>query len=55
MVCASNVRARMTINKPDDFGGDFPPPDAKRRNLPLGWLLLAAALIALIALLALSY
>jgi hypothetical protein len=49
------MAAAMTTNEPEKFGDDFPPPEKTQRRLPMGWIMLAGALIALIALLALSY
>ncbi len=45
----------MTFNEPDDISEDLPVPDKPVRRLPIGWLLLAIGVLALIALLALSY
>jgi hypothetical protein len=45
----------VAIHEPEEQGDDFPVPETKERKAPLVWILLACGLIALIALLALSY
>lgn len=59
MIASERGERIVAIHEPDDSsqdGGDLPPaPKNKERRLPVAWLIMTAALVALIALLALSY